>query len=130
MAIIYTRDIPKAEDIYALYEQLNWNEFLKLTPIELQSAHAGSFICLSAYDENELVGIGRIISDGTINAYLCGIGVLPAYRNKGIGGEIVKSLALKCRDQKLHLQLLCNDELMPYYEKLGFEKFIRGMKFN
>ena len=129
MKITFTEEVPKAQSIYELYDALGWNDFLKLSSEQLKTASEQSFISLYAYDGERLIATGRIISDGVINAYLCGLGVVPEYRNKGIGSQITKRLALYCKEQGLHLQLFCEDKLMPYYEKLGFRKFVSGMKF-
>ncbi|MCL2874374.1 MAG: GNAT family N-acetyltransferase [Defluviitaleaceae bacterium] len=129
MGIIFTEEIPKAQSLYELYDELDWNNFLKLSPEQLERATEQSFMSLSAYDGDRLVGTGRIVSDGVINAYLCGLGVSPEYEGRGIGSNIVKYLALQCEERKLHLQLFCNDELTAYYEKLGFKQFVNGMKF-
>ena len=129
MKIIFTEETPKAQDLYELYDELDWNDFLRLSPEQIKTASEQSFISLYAYDDDRFIATGRIISDGVINAYLCGLGVVPEYRNRGIGSEIVKKLTLRCKEHGLHLQLFCEDDLMPYYEKLGFKKFASGMKF-
>ena len=128
MKITFTEEIPKAQSIYELYDALDWNDFLKLSAEQLKTALEQSFMSLYAYDGERLVATGRIVSDGVISAYLCGLGVVPEYRNKGIGSEIVKKLAAHCKAHNLHFQFFCNDELVPYYEKLGFKVFASGMK--
>jgi ribosomal protein S18 acetylase RimI-like enzyme len=63
-----------------------------------------------------------------LNAYLCGVVVHPSYRNQGIGSEIVQQLVKKSHKANLHIQLFSEEENVPYYEKLGFEKFALGLK--
>ncbi|MBU5592704.1 GNAT family N-acetyltransferase [Clostridium sp. MSJ-4] len=70
----------------------------------------------------------RIVSEEIINAYLCGIGVDPHFRNRGIGAEISRRFVMHCLENNLHTQLLCEEYLIPYYIKAGFEKFATGMR--
>lgn len=128
MDIKYTTKLSAQEDLYSLYGCLDWNDFLQLNKEQLAKAMEQSFYVIYAYDKDKLVGTGRVISDGVINAYLCGLGVDPDYRNKGIGTEISKRLVEYCRVDSLHTQFFCKEELVPYYKGMGFEVFAVGMK--
>ncbi|WP_410982567.1 GNAT family N-acetyltransferase [Bacillus cereus] len=124
----FTDNLPCPEHIFDLYDSVGWNDFLKLSKEQLHHALAQSTFVISAYDNNQLIATGRIISDGVIHAYLCGLVVHPAYQNQGIGKDIVQKLIVKCERQNLHLQLICTEENIPYYKKLDFEEFGAGMK--
>lgn len=128
MEIRYESELPRAEEIYALYEHLQWNTYLGLTQEKLLKAMQQSYYAIYAYHEHQLIGTGRIISDGIINAYLCGLGVHPDYRGQGIGSAITRLLIESCSNHNLHLQFFCEEELVPYYEKLNFTVFAVGMK--
>ena len=125
---IYTLEHPAEDDLLTLYEKLDWNSFLKLSSTQLLTAMNQSFFAVYAYINDELVATGRVISDGVINAYVCGLGVLPEYRRQGIGTEIMRRLKAHCMEHNLHMQFLCEEILVPYYNKLGFEKFAVGMR--
>lgn len=84
MAIIYTSELKNELDLYKLYEELDWNDFLKLDASQLNQAMEQSWLVIYAYDGDNLVGTGRIVSDGIINAYLCGLGVSITFRNQGL----------------------------------------------
>lgn len=128
MDLKYTIRLKNKEDIYSLYGRLHWNNFLKLSSEQLFKAMEQSFYAIYAYDGDVLAGTGRVISDGVTNAYLCGLGVAPDYRNKGIGTEISKRLVDYCKSCNLHTQFFCTDKMVPYYENMGFEVFAVGMK--
>lgn len=130
MAIICTSELKNELDLYKLYEELDWNDFLKLDASQLNQAMKQSWLVIYAYDGDTLVGTGRIVSDGVINAYLCGLGVSITYRNKGIGTEISRQLVDACKKNNLHIQFFCEKHLVPYYEKQGFVEFAVGMKEN
>ncbi|MEH7385439.1 GNAT family N-acetyltransferase [Bacillus sp. JJ1521] len=76
-----------------------------------------------ALDEttNQVVGFITAISDGVLSAYIPFLEVLPEYKNKGIGKELVKRM-LKELDDIYMIDLCCDDDLVPYYEKLGMIK--------
>jgi GNAT superfamily N-acetyltransferase len=47
---------------------------------------------VSAFDDDEIIGIGRLIGDASIYWCLVDIWVLPNYQGKGIGSGIVNKL--------------------------------------
>lgn len=128
MDIEYITKLKNKEDIYSLYDRLDWNDFLKLSSEQLFNAMEQSFYAIYAYDGDVLAGTGRVISDGVTNAYLCGLGVAPDYRKRGIGKEISRRLVEYCKGFNLHIQLFCTDKMVPFYENKGFEVFAVGMK--
>jgi GNAT superfamily N-acetyltransferase len=128
MEIIFTTELPQKEDLYNLYEHLDWNRFLKLDSEQLLKAMKGSYYSVYAYSGNSLIATGRVISDGIMNAYLCGLGVHCQYRNKGIATKIINMLIKYCRENNRHIQFFCEEHLVPFYEEMGFDKFAIGMK--
>ena len=124
----YTSNLPSEADLFELYESLGWNDFLNLPPKRLLQAMKQSIYAVYVYSDDKLIGTGRIISDGYINAYVCGLGVLPDYRNQGIGADIMKTLKGFCIKQNLHMQFICEDKLVSYYARLGFKQFAVGMR--
>ncbi|MGG4397072.1 GNAT family N-acetyltransferase [Paenibacillus thiaminolyticus] len=127
MTIRFTKEAPSALDLYQLYEALGWNDFLKLPKESLHQAILQSGLAMHAYDGERLVGTGRVVTDGFINAYLCGVGVHPDYQQQGIGSEIIHRLGSICSEAGLHVQLFSSSEKTSYYERFGFETFAIGM---
>ncbi|ACA53596.1 GNAT family N-acetyltransferase [Clostridium botulinum] len=128
MRIEYTTKLIMQEDLHSLYESLGWNSFLQLNQEQLAKAMEQSWYVIYAYDGEKLVATGRVVSDGIINAYVCGLGVIEEYRNKGIGTEFSKRLMDYCKNDNVHIQLFCEEKLVSYYEKMGFKVFTIGMK--
>lgn len=76
-------------------------------------------IVLAIDDEtNKVVGFINAISDGILSAYIPLLEVLPEYQNKGVGAKLVKMLLSVLSDFYM-VDLICEKELQPYYEKLG-----------
>ncbi len=128
MKIHYTNEQLKPDDIFFLYEELDWNSFLSLNRQQLVAAMQKSWLTIYAYVDEELVGTGRVISDGVTNAYLCGLGVKQKHRGQGIGTAITQQLLQQCRNHGLHAQFFCEEHLIPFYTKMGFEVFSVGMR--
>ena len=82
-----------------------------------------------AFDEttNQVVGFITAISDGVLSAYIPLFEVLPEFKNKGIGKELVNRM-LKELDHIYMIDLCCDDDLVPYYDKFGMMK-TNGMIF-
>ena len=70
---------------------------------------------------NQVVGFITTISDGVLSAYIPFLEVLPEYKNKGIGKELFNRM-LKELDDIYMIDLCCDDDLIPYYDKLGMMK--------
>ncbi|MEI4768904.1 GNAT family N-acetyltransferase [Psychrobacillus sp. FJAT-51614] len=125
--INYSIEPPKNfEQLLTLYESLGWNS-LNLTISELERMCKQSWYTIYAFDQQKLVGMGRVISDGVITGIICGVGVLPSYQSKGVGKEMLKLIVEHCEQNRVIPQLMCTESLESYYKKLGFEKFAIGM---
>ncbi|NKI23120.1 GNAT family N-acetyltransferase [Paenibacillus dendritiformis] len=118
---------PSELELFQLYEDLGWNDFLKRSKESLHQAILQSGFAMHAYDGERLVGTGRVVTDGVINAYLCGVGVHPGYQRQGIGGELIRRLAAACSEAGLYVQLFCSSGKTSYDERFGFETFAAGM---
>lgn len=82
---------------------------------------SGKVIIAIADNTNQVVGFITAISDGVLSAYIPFLEVLPEYKNKGIGKELVNRM-LKELDDIYMIDLCCDDDLVPYYDKFGMTK--------
>jgi GNAT superfamily N-acetyltransferase len=77
---------------------------------------------VGAYDSDELIGCGRIVTDGILYAMIHDLIVLPSYRKLGLGTQILDALVRWCLDQGIRdIQLCCAKGLVGFYEERGFE---------
>ncbi|MDD4324635.1 MAG: GNAT family N-acetyltransferase [Eubacteriales bacterium] len=79
-----------------------------------------SFKSIVAIDDekNQIIGFINIISDGVLSAYIPLLEVIPDYRNQGIGSQLMQ-LALKELDDFYMIDLVCDQDRVSFYEKLG-----------
>lgn len=78
-------------------------------------------------NRNQVAGFITAISDGVLSAYIPFLEVLPEYKNKGIGKELVSRMLKELADIYM-IDLCCDDDLVPYYDKFGMTK-TNGMVF-
>lgn len=73
-----------------------------------------------AIDErtNQVVGFINAVGDGVLTAYIPLLEVLPAYQNQGIGSELVRRMLAQAKDLYM-VDLICDPELQPFYERFG-----------
>ena len=84
---------------------------------------AGSDAVELAVDDTtgQVVGFVTAVTDGILCAYIPYLEVLPAYRRRGIGSELV--CRILARFAHLYdIDLLCLPEVQPFYERLGFQR--------
>lgn len=125
--------MPNIEQYYPLYLETGWNELLRLSKDDVKKALKGSYICICAYDGNELVGFGRVNSDGVVYAGIFDVIVRQTHQHRGIGKLIVKKLIEHCQTNGIRsIHLFSASGKREFYEKLGFEARpddMPGMKY-
>ena len=119
--IEYRTEIPDQQQFVALFETTGWNQNYQATPQELSHMLEHTWYMLAAYDGEQLVGFGRVVSDLVLHAMIYDMIVLPAYQGQGIGGEILDRLVDKCLQSGIRdIQLFCARGKRDFYEKRGF----------
>ena len=68
-----------------------------------------------------VVGFITAVSDGVLSAYIPLLEVLPEYQDRGIGSELVRRMVDRLSDYYM-VDLLCDTELQPYYERFAMRR--------
>jgi GNAT superfamily N-acetyltransferase len=119
MELIFKETIPDKHAYYDLFVTTGWKS--TATAEDLAQALHNSWKVVAAYDQDQLVGFGRIVSDGILYAMIYDLIILPSYQGKGIGKEILERLLAHCKTQGVqHVQLFCAKGKRLFYEKFGF----------
>jgi GNAT superfamily N-acetyltransferase len=87
------------------------------SPDALERSFAQSQHVVFAWDTAELVGMGRMLSDGVCNAYLLDVWTSSSHRRQGIGTQLVRRLVDRVPGQHVGLQ---TDDGGDFYAALGF----------
>lgn len=112
------KNIPFAK-ILALYKANNWSAADKPRALEQALQHASTLV--SAWHNEELVGLGTALSDGFLVVYYPHLIVHPNYHKKGVGKKIMDKMQEKYAS--FHQQVLIAEaSSIPFYEKCGFER--------
>lgn len=114
-----TSDLP-VDGVVRLYRDGGWWHD-EDDPSAIPALLAGSWCVAAAWAGDELVGMGRVISDGFSDAYIQDIVVRADCRGRGIGGRIVAFLRDACTDSGiLWVGLIAEPGTQPFYGRLGF----------
>jgi len=124
MNIVYNdtkKDLP-VEQLYHLFLSAGWSsenipdDWLKKFNIPF----INSTIVISAWENERLVGVVRVLSDKFIRSIIYDLVVDPEYQSKGIGTELVK----RCIAYYPNSEWLvgCLKDRASFYEKIGFQK--------
>lgn len=112
---------PPKEQYYALFETTGWNNEYRATADELARAVANSQFVVTVYDDQKLVGFGRVLTDGVLHAMIYEMIVHPEYQGRGIGTQILQRLLNWCNEAGIRdIQLFCAQGNRSFYEKNGF----------
>ena len=118
MNILYKHDFPDKDQFFRLFETTGWNKDYQLNAEELFRAVKNSWDMVCAYDDNQLVGYGRVICDGVVHALILDMIILPDYKGNGIGSVILNKLVNRCKQWKIRdIQLFCAKGQVEFYEK-------------
>jgi ribosomal protein S18 acetylase RimI-like enzyme len=72
-------------------------------------------------DSKKIIGFVNAICDGVLSAYIPLLEVLPSYQKQGIGSELIRQMLNELKDIYM-VDLCCDGELVPFYEKLNMIK--------
>ncbi len=113
--------LPTPSEHRHLSERVGWGHAFNwdALPASLESSVFG----VVAIDGDEAVGMGRIVGDGAMYAYIQDVAVDPDYQGRGIGQRIVAALLGHIRTSAtgpVFVGLFATDAALPLYERNGF----------
>jgi len=109
--------------IISLYRYEGWWSEEADDPERVSGIVTGSHLFIIALNEDEIVGMGRSISDRTSDAYIQDVAVKKAYRGQGIGTTIINDLIKRLRADGIDwIGLIAEKGSHGFYTRLGFHK--------
>ena len=114
--------IPTADEYNNLTDSVGWG---KRKNKIVEEALRNTIYSLCVYDDNKLIGYGRIIGDKIIFLYIQDIMVEPKYQSKKIGTKIIEGLLEKIKEFKkvnpeIRVYLGASKGKEDFYKKFGF----------
>jgi GNAT superfamily N-acetyltransferase len=90
------------------------------SPEMLLRALHGAEVAIVAIDDltDRVVGFVTAIGDGVLSAYVPLLDVVPEYRGRGIGTELMRRVLFRIGPRYM-IDLTCDEDVVPFYERLG-----------
>ena len=95
--MLIKENVKNIEEFNLLYNAVGWGAYdYDITKQALDN----TYYSVSVYDEDKIIGYGRLIGDTICFMYIQDVMVLPEYQNKKIGTLIMNKLVDKINDLK------------------------------
>ena len=137
MEIKYIDKTPTVDEFNQLTEAIGWG---RRENVIVEEALKHTLYSVCAYDEDKLIGYGRIIGDKTIFLHIHDVMVRPEYQGIGIGTGIMNKILDKVNVYRgvnpgIRVCLGASKGKEGFYEKFGFvgrpnESLGAGMVWN
>lgn len=113
-------------DIQNLYEDAGWTSYTKDISKLLEGIE-NSLLVVSAWNDDKLVGLIRVVGDRNTIIYIQDILVLNSYKRKGIGSELLAIVLDKYKHVRQKVLLTDDSEdTRAFYESNGFTSCDKG----
>jgi len=118
-------DYEKVVDIFYEVKFLKHPEKREAYKEVIEKAFRHSQLVVSAWDNDELVGFVRVLTDEALFATIWNMMIKPSHQKRGIG----KMLIQKCLEvyPNLHFFLFSGEQCVDFYKKMGFDTHHYGM---
>ena len=115
-------NVNSIEEFNYLYDAVGWGSYDEKVS---EKALANTMYSVSVYDDDKIIGYGRIIGDGICFLYIHDVMVAPKYQNKKIGSQIMNKLLEKVNQIKIEnpyvrVYLGASKGKEKFYERFGF----------
>lgn len=110
----------KKDEIWQLYTQVGWTAYTE-NMTALERSYKNSLLVLAAYENEELLGIVRVVGDGATIILVQDILVYPQKQRQGIGTSLIKAVLERYADVR-QIQLVTDNtpKTVAFYQSLGF----------
>lgn len=120
--IHYEEKKPSAKEFNYLTTSVGWGDREENI---IEEALNNSLYSICAYEDDEIIGFGRIIGDKTVFLYIQDIMVVPNYQSQKIGSSIINKILDKVNEYKkvnpnIRTYLGASKGKESFYKKFGF----------
>ena len=115
-------NVNSIEEFNYLYDVVGWGSYDEKVS---EKALANTMYSVSVYDNDKIIGYGRIIGDGICFLYIHDVMIIPKYQNKKVGSQIMNKLLEKVNQIKIEnpyvrVYLGASKGKEKFYERFGF----------
>jgi ribosomal protein S18 acetylase RimI-like enzyme len=90
--------------------------------LRILAASEAVLLAIDSGDHDRIVGFITAVGDGVFASYIPLLEVLPAYQGRGIGTELVRQMLARLGDRYM-VDLVCDEDVMPFYERAGMTRY-------
>lgn len=108
------------QQVQDLFQSVDW--ISANYPERLMKALNNCETVITAWDNEQLIGLVNAIDDSELTAYVHYLCVRPEYQGKGIGKKLLEQVKEKYNDYLYLILIAENDSLIKFYEKNGLDK--------
>ena len=110
-------------------DDINWQEVSDVlrrsglsdhTPKEQETIFTNSYAVVFVYNKDQIVGVGRALSDGVCQAAVYNIALDEEFKGFGIGRKLIALLLDQVKGQ--NVILYTHPQTVALYEKMGFRR--------
>lgn len=114
------KDLP-TEQLHKLFMSAGWSDGSETLDMikNYNNPFINSTLVISAWENERLIGVVRVLSDKMFRSIIYDLIVLPEFQNKGIGSELLKRGISQFPNSEWLVQT--TDKISSYYEKNGFK---------
>lgn len=107
-----------------LYTSVGWE-----APVvqQVKEALKNTLATFTAYENNNAVGMVRLIGDGGMSFYIKDFAVIPSFQSKGVGTILMENIERYIKENidenwAVSLELISTKGAVGFYKKKGFEE--------
>ena len=117
---IKINEIPDIRELEALYNDVGWTTYTKDLDVLLKAFYC-SLSIITAWKNNELIGVLRAVGDGITIVYIQDIIVKTTHQRQGIGRLLVNEIMNEYKKVRQKVLLTDNQpNTLAFYKSCGF----------
>jgi GNAT superfamily N-acetyltransferase len=120
----------QVRELHALYQGEWWTRGRSLEDVTRMLSGSGPVFALVTEPDAQLAAFARVLTDGVYKALVFDVIVAPAFRNLGLGRQLMEAIVSHpALSVVKHLELYCLPNMVPFYERWGFSTDVSGVAF-
>lgn len=112
---------PSRLDVDTVHHWLSTDAYWALgRPREVVETSIANSLCFGAYDDGELVGFARLVTDRSTFAWLCDVYVAAEHRGQGVGTALMDAIDKELVGRHIKRALLVTTSSPDLYARYGY----------